>query len=207
MNIENLILKRVQEINSSKELKKTNWSSNSKYEPLRTMNSIDDKGEVGEMFLYQSLKERYNVIWEKSQTENDEDIIIEGIKFEVKLATLGNISNNFQHEKFFKGRNYDAILFLDFSPDKLHLTYGKKSDIVWENLHQRSNEIIDDSTGLPKKVKTEEYKFDISLNMIENNDISGTKGKKLSHSITKEIITDSDLFIFIDEVVKDYYSK
>jgi len=48
---ENHISKRVlfciNKIVSSQQERKLNWSPTSIYEPLRIMNSIDDKGEVG----------------------------------------------------------------------------------------------------------------------------------------------------------------
>ena len=204
MELDKKVIKIIEKIISNQNKKISNWKPTSKFEPLRVMDSIDDKGEVGEMLLYEILKNKFNVNWEKAKTIDDWDIEIEGIRIEVKLATMGKSSKTFQHEKFFKGRNYDAVIFLDFCPELCYITYGKKSNIVWQNIHQRSNEIVDRKTGKSKKIKIDEYKFDISLKNLENNDISGKKGKKLENSITQKINTEKDLINFTKKIVKDY---
>lgn len=174
--------------------KKLNWSTNSTYEPLRTMSSIDDKGDVGEMLLNEVLKNKFDVVWEKAITrkEKDWDILVDGIKIEVKTATMGNSSIMFQHEKFFKNRKYDVIAFLDFAPDELYVTLAKKSDIIWEKLHKRT---VD---GVP----TTEYKFDFSLKNIKEMKIDKLKRYKI-----KLIKTEDDLMDLFQEFIRDIWNS
>jgi hypothetical protein len=178
-------------ITKTQHQKELNWKSNSRYEPLRTLSSIDDKGEVGEMLLNEILKNHFNVKWEKAVTslDKDWDIVINDIKIEVKTATMGNTAKTFQHEKFFKNREYDAILFLDFTPDNLYLTYAKKSDILWDKLHKRKvNDVL-----------TSEFKFDFSLKNIKENKIDKLKKHK-----TRLIETEEDLITFFKEVIEEF---
>lgn len=189
-SISQKVLDCINEIAKNQQNKKQNWKSTSTFNPLRIMNSIDDKGEVGEMLLYEVLKDKFNVKWEKSKTslDKDWDIIIEGIKIEVKTATMGNTSIVFQHEKFFKNRTYDAIIFLDFTPEDLYITFAKESDIIWDKLHHRK----------VNSVLTTEHKFDFSLKNIIEGKIDKLKKYKI-----KLIKTESDLITFFEEIIKE----
>jgi len=188
-DISKKVLFCIEKITNTQKKKKQNWVSTSKFNILKTMSSIDDKGEVGEMLLYEVLKSKFKAEWEKAKTsrEKDWDIVVEGIKIEVKTATMGNSSIVFQHEKFFRNRDYDAVVFLDFTPDDLYITFAKKSDIIWERLHKRKvNDIL-----------TTEYKFDFSLKNIKENKIN-----KLVKHKTKLIKTEKDLLDFFEEIIE-----
>jgi len=188
-NISKKVLFCINEIVKNQHTHKLNWKDDSIYNPLKIMSSIDDKGDVGEMLLNEVLKNRFKVTWEKAKTsrEKDWDITVDGIKIEVKTATMGNTSMTFQHEKFFKNRNYDAVVFLDFTPNNLYITFAKKSDILWDRLHKRK---VND-------VYTTEYKFDFSLKNIKENKID-----KLAKHKTKLIKTESDLIKFFEEIIR-----
>ncbi|MBU4308818.1 MAG: hypothetical protein KJ566_03410 [Nanoarchaeota archaeon] len=189
-HISRKVLYCINEITKTQQKKKLNWNPTSLYEPLRTLSSIDDKGEVGEMLLYEILKPHFNVKWEKAKTsrEKDWDIVVNGIKIEVKTATMGNTGITFQHEKFFKNRNYDAVVFLDFTPDELYITFSKKYDILWDKLHHRKvNGIL-----------TTEHKFDFSLKNIKENKIN-----KFTKHKTKLIKTEGDLITFFEDIIKN----
>jgi hypothetical protein len=189
-DISKKVLFCIEEITKSQKKKKQNWTPTSKFNALKTMSSIDDKGEVGEMLLYEILKGKFKTEWEKAKTsrEKDWDIIVEGMKIEVKTATMGNSSIVFQHEKFFRNRDYDVVVFLDFTPDDLYITFAKKSDIIWERLHKRKvNDIL-----------TTEYKFDFSLKNIKEKRID-----KFAKHKTKLIKTERDLLDLFEEIVKE----
>lgn len=188
------VLYCIDTIVSTQNSREHNWNSDSTYEPLRIMNSIDDKGEVGEMLLYEVLKDHFKVNWEKAVTsrelhEKDWDIIIQGITIEVKTATMGNTSKTFQHEKFFKNRNYDAVVFLDFTPDEFYITFAKKTDIIWDRLHKRK----------VNGVLTSEYKFDFSLKNLKEKNIN-----KLENYEIKLIKTEGDLVSFFTEITSNW---
>lgn len=193
-DISKMVLYCINTIIQNQQKKKLNWNPTSIYEPLRTMSSIDDKGDVGEMLLNEVLKNKFKVVWDKAKTskEKDWDITVENIKIEVKTATMGNSTTTFQHEKFFKNRKYDVIAFLDFTPDKLYVTLAKKSDIIWEKLHKRN---VDG-------VLTTEHKFDFSLKNIKEGKIDKLKGYKI-----KLIKTEDDLIVLFEEFIKEIKSS
>lgn len=116
--------------------------------------SIDDIWQVWEEMIYESLKNIFNVEYDANITNKDKwyDIIINWVKIEIKTATISN-TWVFQHENLEIDRDFDAIIFLDITPDKIFLTMSWKKDIVWNNLTQRKNWV---------------YKCDIHLNKIYN---------------------------------------
>lgn len=180
MEIEKIISKIIENIVKNRDHKKDNWNSQSKFLSVKNLNN-DETGEVGELLLYDIFsKNGYAIEYKKAKTSEDKDwdIVIDGVKIEVKTATIGRVAKTFQHEKFFKNRNYDAFIFLDFTPDKLYMTIAAKKDIVWKNLTKR-------------KVNgffTSEYKFDLSLKMIQES-----KNKKIAKCYSSLISEEQDL--------------
>ena len=181
MKIEN----RIERIISSFDTKGV-WSENSKFLGIRML-SNDLTGDIGEILLRDIFKEcGYNVDFERGKTSDDKDwdIIINGKTIEVKTATMGHKARTFQHEKFFRNRNYDIIWFIDFAPDDIYMLIANNSDIVWDSLHARKvNGIL-----------TNEYKFDISLNQYKKL-ISGEMGEfnKLRNFSVKHIKDEQDV--------------
>ncbi len=160
MEIEKIIFEIIENLIKNRDHQKDNWSNQSRFLPLKNLNN-DETGEVGELLLYDIFNRNgYRVEYEKAITSDDKDwdIIIDNIKIEVKTATIGRVAKTFQHEKFFKNRNYDAFIFLDFTPNELWATIGSKKDIVWKNLTKR----------MVRGIFTSEYKFDLSLKMLQN---------------------------------------
>lgn len=177
MEIEKIISKIIEDLIKNRDRQKDNWSSQSKFLSVKNLNN-DETGEVGELLLYDIFNRNgHKVEYEKAVTsENkDWDIVIDDIKIEVKTATIGRVAKTFQHEKFFKNRNYDSFIFLDFTPDELWATIGAKKDIVWKNLTKR----------MVRGMFTSEYKFDLTLKMIKDGKIKKIK-KSFSSLIKNE---------------------
>jgi len=132
-----------------------NWDDDSRFLDIRLL-SNDLTGDIGEILLRDIFTEHgYKVIFERGKTSDDKDwdIVIDDKTIEVKTATMGNKQNTFQHEKFFRNRNYDLVWFIDFAPDDMYMLIAQRLDIMWNNLHPRKvNGIL-----------TNEYKLDISL--------------------------------------------
>lgn len=173
MQISDIILAKIHEVIDRKPKAKFNWH-NSLYEKIQFI-SLDDKGDVGEEITYDILKEKgCKVKYEKGVTGETKgwDIESNGIKIEVKLATITVGSGGFQHENLEAQRDFDAILFIDVAPNEIFLTAVKKKDIIWRKLHRRINGV---------------YKCDFTIEHIKNNDIS-----KFGAYKTGSIKTDND---------------
>ena len=176
-------------------LKIDNWFGDSKYLLIKEM-SNDDTGEIGELLMEKIFKEHcFHVEFEKAMTsvDKDWDIIIakdkkRKFKIEVKTATIGKTSNTFQHEKFFRNREYDIVTFLDFTANDLYCIFAWKKDILWSTLTKR-------------KVNgkfTSEYKFDFSLKNIKDKKI-----KKFKKAYISKIETDKDLIDLFTKMIDE----
>jgi hypothetical protein len=138
------------------------------------------KGDVGEEITYDILKSKgCDVEYAKGVTEATKgwDVKSNGIKIEVKLATITIGSGGFQHENIEAQRDYDAILFIDVAPNEVFLTAVFKKDINWTGkgkLHRRVNGV---------------YKCDFTINAIKNNKITKFKAYK-----TGLVKTDEDFY-------------
>lgn len=191
----NSIIQELKRIKTQTNLNKNdNWGCKAKYLEIKEM-SNDDTGEIGEMLLNSVFKKYdYNVIYEKAKTriEKDWDIEINNYKIEVKTATIGKNANTFQHEKLYKKKEYDILILIDITSDKIYCAMGYKRNINWENLHQRTI----------NTTKTDEHKLDLSLTSYKNN-IAGTKGKeKILPVHMKEIKEEKDLVDLFEELIK-----
>ncbi|MFH1968342.1 MAG: hypothetical protein ABIJ84_03075 [bacterium] len=191
MEIEKIIIQIVEDLIKNRDHKRDNWNAQSKFLPIKNLNN-DETGEVGELLLYNIFSRNgYKVEHEKAITSDDKDwdIIIDDIKIEVKTATIGRVAKTFQHEKFFKNRNYDAFVFLDFTPNELWVTIGLKKDIIWKNLTKR----------MVRGIFTSEYKFDLSLKMLQDG-----KNKKMKRCYSSVINNEEDL-INLFKKFRDYF--
>ena len=191
MRIQIVIEKVIEKLNSLKENKKNNWEVNSPYLRIKEMPN-DDTGDVGELMFEKVFTEKgYDVKFDRSKTddEKDWDIEVNNKTIEVKTATIGKSTDNFQHEKFFKNKNYDIIAFVDITATEVYLTMGLKENIVWENLHERA-----DTPG--------EHKFDISLKNLKTKNISGRAGFKLKNAVVSKLTHDEDIIKVFEKVVK-----
>jgi hypothetical protein len=176
MQISNIILAKIQEILSKKPKSSFDWHG-SLYEKIQFI-SLDDKGDVGEEITYDILKNKNcNVEYEKGITGETKgwDVKSNGIKIEIKLATITVGTGMFQHENIESQRDFDAILFIDVAPNEVFLTAVRKKDILWKKLHRRK-------TGGA-------YKCDFTIKHIKNNNIS-----KFSAYKTGLIETDEDFY-------------
>ncbi|TSC95221.1 MAG: hypothetical protein CEN87_233 [Parcubacteria group bacterium Licking1014_1] len=189
MEIEKIVSKIISDLIKNRDHQKDNWNEHSKYLLIKNLNN-DETGEVGELLLQDIFtRNGHKVEYEKAVTSEDKDwdIIIDDIKIEVKTATIGRTAKTFQHEKFFKNRNYDAFIFFDFTPNELYVTIGRKKDIVWKKLTKR----------MVNGVFTSEYKFDLSLKMIEEG-----KTKKIKDCCVSLINDEEDLLDLFDKFKK-----
>ncbi len=183
MQISKIVLDKIEYILKNKPKSKFDWHD-SIYEKI-THIPLDDKGDVGEEITYDILKKNgCDVIFEKGITELTKgwDIKSDGIKIEIKLATITIGTGMFQHENLHPQRDFDAILFIDIAPSELFLTAVKKKDIEWKLLHRRENGV---------------YKCDFTINQIKNNSI--IRFKKYKTGIVK---TDKDFFEIYKYLIK-----
>ena len=175
MQISDIILNKINEILNKKPKCKFDWHG-SLYEKIQFI-PLDDKGDVGEEITFDILKNKGCIVeYEKGTTEETKgwDVKSNGIKIEVKLATITIGSGGFQHENLEAQRDFDAILFIDVAPNKVFLTAVKKRDILWRKLHRRINGV---------------YKCDFTIKHIKNNKID-----KFSSFKTGLVQTDEDFY-------------
>ncbi len=192
MKIEKIIETILNSLLKNRKDKKNNWASGGKYLNIKVLNN-DDTGEVGELLLYKIFKKcGYKVDYEKAITSDNKhwDIVIDDIKIEVKTATIGSSSNTFQHEKFFQNRNYDALMFLDFTPNDLYVVIARKQDINWNKLTKR----------MVNGVFTSEFKFDLSLLTLKKGDTF-----KLKDCFMAKIKNEKDLTDLFDKFKNKYF--
>ena len=118
----------------------------------------DSRGAAGEDFVVALLTAAGKKIQHTGRTDPQNkqwDIVADGIRLEVKLATMGASNPTFQHEHLEKDRQYDGIVFVDIAPDDIYITCVAKCDMDWSKLHRRRHGI--------------EYKWDWSRSAIQNN--------------------------------------
>lgn len=134
---------------------KINWKG-SNYGSIIEL-SIDQRGQVGEELTVNILREKgCEIVYNPNKTdrEKDWDMISNGIKIEIKLATLGKEGRSFQHEGLERSRRFDALMILDVAPDALYLSCYDYEELDWKAMHRRPNGV---------------YKFDLSLAKVQNH--------------------------------------
>lgn len=175
MKISEIVLEKIDNILKNKPKPKFDWRD-SLYEKIKYL-SLDDKGDVGEEVTYDILKgKNCDVEYSRGVTELTKgwDIKSDGVKIEIKLATITVDTGSFQHENLHPQRDFDAVLFIDITPEELFLTAVKKKDIKWKELHRRENGV---------------YKCDFTIKQIKENKIPKFKKYK-----TGLVETDKDFF-------------
>ena len=101
---------------------------------------IDSRGDAGEHFVASVLRRMGKKVEHDSGTDPKKkhwDLIADGVKLEVKTATLGMSKPSFQHEGVEKDRGYDGIVFVDIAPDDVYISFMAKRDITWGRPHKR----------------------------------------------------------------------
>lgn len=157
MKISNIILKKITEIKKRKPPQMFNWN-NSLYEDVQFL-TIDERGQLGEEITIEILKKfGCKIKHDASVTEAVKgwDFISNGLKIEIKLATITIGTGLFQHENLHPRRDFDGVLFIDVAPNEIYLTTVCKKDIIWEKLHRRENGV---------------YKCDFSIKHIKDSKI------------------------------------
>ncbi|MEK7540971.1 MAG: hypothetical protein AAB529_01905 [Patescibacteria group bacterium] len=158
MKISDIIFKKIKEIKRRKPPQKFDWND-SLYEDIQFL-TIDERGQLGEEITVEILKDfKCKIDYDASITEAVKgwDFISNGLKIEVKFATITIGTGLFQHENLHAQRDFDGILFIDVAPNEIYLTAVCKKDIIWKNLHRRPNG---------------DYKCDFSIKHIKDNKIS-----------------------------------
>jgi len=164
MGIADIIFKKIEEIQKRKPPQKFDWND-SLYEDIKFL-SIDERGQLGEEITVEILKSfKCNIVYDSSITEAVKgwDLISNRLKIEVKFATVTIGTGLFQHENLHSQRDFDGVLFIDVTPNKIYLTAVCKKDILWKKLHRRPNG---------------DYKCDFSIKHIEDNKIPKFKKYK-----------------------------
>ena len=189
MNIETLVKDKIAEVLQHSKKYKYDWNE-STYEDTQWL-SIDSRGNLGEKIVASILRgSGYEVEGDdgKTDAERGYDLIANGVKLEIKLATITRSSGGFQHENLHPQRSFDAILFIDIAPDQIFLTAVKKKDVIW------SLKGADKKTEPGKKPKKAlhrrsngDYKCDFTIKHIQAKDIP-----KFRYFETDEIKTTED---------------
>lgn len=110
----------------------------SKYKDIRSL-QIDKRGSFGERFFSQTLSKIYYRKLKIEYNDGDQgdwDLMFNGIKFEIKTASI-DVNNKFQNEGIKENGNYDAILFLGIKPNSLYVKFILKENIPFDTLHNR----------------------------------------------------------------------
>ena len=104
---------------------------------------IDERGKIGERLVVALLRKigGRTVDYNENATDEDKhwDFICEGLRYEVKTATLGKDGITFQHESIYKTRLYDGLIFVDIAPNDIYISAFPKKGIVWKLLHSRKD--------------------------------------------------------------------
>ncbi len=110
----------------------------SKYKDIRSL-QIDKRGSFGERFFSQTLSKIYYRRLKIEYNDGDQgdwDLMFNGIKFEIKTASI-DVNNKFQNEGIKQDGDYDAILFLGIKPNELYVKFVLKQNIPFDTLHNR----------------------------------------------------------------------
>ncbi len=124
-----------------KEEDKVSQWGNSLYGAIRNF-QIDARGKVGVAIIADLLTDLGRTIsHNKSRGDDlkDWNLSCNGIKYEIKTATLGKDGSKFQHESIYKTRDYDALIFVDISPSAIYISIYAKADIKWDKIHSRKD--------------------------------------------------------------------
>ncbi len=101
---------------------------------------IDARGKLGVALIEEILKDLGRTVF-RNETDNlkDWNLSCDGIKYEIKTATLGKKGSKFQHESIYKTRDYDGLIFVDIAPSAIYISIYAKADIQWDKIHLRKD--------------------------------------------------------------------
>ena len=119
---------------------KVQWAG-SPYADLHAL-EIDQRGNAGERFVALMLEEMGREVDYQPDTthaEKDWDLMCDGLRHEVKTATLGKEGATFQHENIDRARHYDGLILADFAPEEVYISCWAKCAIEWGKLHRRAD--------------------------------------------------------------------
>lgn len=159
MDIRTLTIRHIEYIKSKKKPPKVNWIGGV-YEEILSL-SIDERGQLGEELCVKMLRmKKCKVKYDPNQTGEEKgwDLISDGIKIEVKLATLGKSNPTFQHESLHPQRDFNGIILFDVAPNDIYLTCLAKKEIKWKKLHHRKNSGVYKMDRTLKSVKVNKIK-------------------------------------------------
>lgn len=191
--MQNIIINKIKEILKRKPEQKYKWND-SLYEDIKLYLSIDERWQLWEEIIHDSLNNRneFEVIYDSSVTDAEKwyDIIINNKKVEIKTATITSWTWLFQHEHLEAQRDYDYIFFLDIAPNNIFLTITKKTDIIWS----KKKWDWKNKTAIHRRPNWD-YKCDFSINHIYNKKIP-----KFRNFRTWEIKSKNDLIKIIEYI-------
>lgn len=174
MDIKSIILKHIENVKTQRKPLKINWEGGI-YEEILSL-PIDERGQVGEGLCAEILemngcKVKYDP--NKTNVEKGWDLISDGMKIEVKFATIGKTNPTFQHENLHPQRDFNGVIFIDIAPDDIYLTCLAKNEIEWKKLHHRK--------------ESGAYKFDWNVKKVIGNKIETTEDfyNKYSEMVNK----------------------
>nr|MCA8835658.1 hypothetical protein [Pseudomonadota bacterium] len=128
------IIERTQEEEDSV----SQWA-NSLYGPI-TKFQIDARGKLGVALIASFLTDLgRTVVHNETDNLKDWNLSCDGIKYEIKTATLGKDGSSFQHESIYQTRIYDGLIFVDIAPSAIYISIYAKADIQWDKIHLRKD--------------------------------------------------------------------
>ncbi len=167
--IKDLVLKAVSEAQAKRSESPTDWDG-STYEALYGL-SIDERGHIGEQLCAGILQRAGHVVeWDPNVTlsEQDYDLMCDGLRIEVKLACRGRNANTFQHEHLDRTRHFDGMVLIDIAPNAVYAVCQAKEDLPWDDMHRRKDSIV--------------YKYDLSVKKHED---AGNRVETVSDFVAK----------------------
>lgn len=110
--------------------KKTNWRNT----PLEVVKLVSNSvvGKSGELFNI-ALFTNCNLKVQKHSVRGEHDLIVNGIKIEVKTATK-DTSGSFQFNGIRHDRKYDMLSVLGIAPQKIYFRFYHKSALTNERM-------------------------------------------------------------------------
>ncbi|MGZ9756838.1 hypothetical protein [Mycoplasma sp. 4423] len=121
------------------EINKHPWKLTDKFASIRKI-QIDQRGRVGEKFFTTIFKELNKEVIYQQDGFGDWDIVVDGVKIEIKTATL-DVSKKFQHEGIKENKSWDVIAFLDIAPNDLYISFIHKDDFKF-GLQKVKNDLV-----------------------------------------------------------------
>lgn len=140
--IRSLLLREIENARAKQRERDDHGWDISPYRDLKIL-QIDSRGLVGENFVVAALAAVGKEVKHHDRTDREQekqwDIFCDGIRLEVKIATMGRVSPTFQHENLDKNRAFDGIIFIDVAPDAVYVSFVPKFLVPWSEIHRRKD--------------------------------------------------------------------